>query len=245
MAMPQYEDRYSWQDYLAGSEGERLELIGGVPYAMSPAPRREHQRVVGVLTHLLYQALSDEPCGVYPAPFDVKLSANEADDAPTVVQPDLTVVCDESLLTEQGVSGAPELNIEVVAPDTGYHDRARKFDLYQRYGVREYWILDHTERVLEVYLLSFHEGEPRAAGGGAAGEAESAGHGAGEGEGAGAGKGAGEGEGAGAETARTTSPRYQRLGAFGPENHVTSVTIPAVRIDLSQVFPDGGAAGAS
>ncbi|MEX2445653.1 MAG: Uma2 family endonuclease [Alkalispirochaeta sp.] len=84
---------------------------------------------------------------------DVKLSRDEEDTRPTVVQPDLTVICDLEKLTEQGITGAPDLVIEIVSPDSGFHDRGRKFDLYRDTGVGEYWIVDPDERVVEVYRL--------------------------------------------------------------------------------------------
>jgi Uma2 family endonuclease len=144
---------YTYQDYRSWPEGERIELIRGVPYAMSPAPRREHQRLVMEMSRQLANALRDAPCDVYAAPFDVKLSADEEDDRPTIVQPDITVICDPAKLTDQGVTGAPDLVIEIVSPDSGFHDRGRKFDLYRDSGVREYWIVDPDERVVEVYQL--------------------------------------------------------------------------------------------
>ncbi|MFP4705408.1 MAG: Uma2 family endonuclease, partial [Spirochaetaceae bacterium] len=85
-------------------------------------------------------ALSGRPCRVY-------------DEAPTVVQPDITVTCDRSKLTEQGMTGPPDLVVEIVSPDSGLIDRRRKFDLYERFGVREYWMVDQDERVVEVYRL--------------------------------------------------------------------------------------------
>mgnify|MGYP006290890137 CR=1 FL=1 len=121
---------------------------------MSPAPRREHQNLVSELNYQVRGALKGGPCSVYPAPFDVKLSGESADEAPTVVQPDLTVICDSSKLTEQGVSGAPDLVVEIVSPDSGYHDRGRKYELYESYGVPEYWIVDPNEKVVEVYRLN-------------------------------------------------------------------------------------------
>ena len=165
MSLAEKDDWYSYHDYLSWPEGERVELIDGTPYAMSPAPRRDHQRIVSILNGQLYQALRETPCEVYPALFDVKLSPDEDDHRPTVVQPDLTIVCDPDKLTEQGVTGAPDLVIEIVSPDSGFHDRVwpeaplparpcilgRKFDLYRDSGVQEYWIVDPDERVIEVY----------------------------------------------------------------------------------------------
>jgi Uma2 family endonuclease len=150
----QPEQRYSWRDYLGWPADERFELVDGAPYAMSPAPRRRHQEIGGALFSQLYTALKESGCHVFIAPFDVKLSPDEMDEAPTVVQPDITVTCDDSKLTEQGMSGAPDLIIEIVSPDSGLADRGRKFDLYRRYGVREYWIADQEEQLVEVYLLT-------------------------------------------------------------------------------------------
>jgi Uma2 family endonuclease len=154
MAVPKMDERFSWQEYLSWAGDERFELIDGIPYMMSPAPRREHQALLLELGRQLANQLRGKPCSVYPAPFDVKLSGESADEAPTVVQPDLTVVCDSSKLTEQGVSGAPDLVVEIVSPDSGYHDRGRKYELYESYGVPEYWIVDPNEKVVEVYRLN-------------------------------------------------------------------------------------------
>lgn len=154
MEAPQPEQRYSWQEYLNWPADERFELVEGAPYAMSPAPRRRHQEIGGALFNQLYNALKESGCYVFIAPFDVKLSPDEMDDAPTVVQPDISVTCDESKLTEQGMTGPPDLIIEIVSPDSGLADRGRKFDLYRRYGVREYWIVDQEEQLVEVYLLT-------------------------------------------------------------------------------------------
>lgn len=153
MQLPKEAARYSWSDYLAWPGDERYELIEGIAYAMSPAPRRRHQETSRAIFRQVDSLLAEKPCEAYFAPFDVKLSADEDDDAPTVVQPDITVTCDRTKLTEQGMSGAPDLVIEIVSPDSGLIDRRRKFDLYERFGVTEYWIVDQDEKVVEVYRL--------------------------------------------------------------------------------------------
>ena len=151
------QERYTYSQYLTWPEGERYELIDGIAYAMSPAPRLEHQRISGEIHAQIHSDLKDGPCRVFAAPTDVRLSAIYAaeteDDEPTVVQPDLLVGCKEELFTERGVAGAPELIVEIISPESGYSDRKRKFDLYERYGVGEYWIVDPDERVVEVYIL--------------------------------------------------------------------------------------------
>lgn len=153
MQLPKEAERYRWSDYLAWPEGERYELIDGIAYAMSPAPQRRHQETSRAIFRQIDGSLAGKPCEAYFAPFDVKLSPDTDDDAPTVVQPDITVTCDRSKLTEQGMTGPPDLVIEIVSPESGLIDRRRKFDLYERFGVTEYWIVDHDERVVEVYRL--------------------------------------------------------------------------------------------
>ncbi|MFP4407236.1 MAG: Uma2 family endonuclease [Spirochaetaceae bacterium] len=153
MAVPKPEERYSWQEYLNWPTDERFELIEGVAYAMSPAPRRRHQEISGELFYQAYTALREGGCKVFAAPFDVKLSSDEDNDAPTVVQPDLTVCCDPEKLTEQGMTGPPDLVVEIVSPESGIADRRRKFAVYESYGVKEYWIVDQDEELVEVYVL--------------------------------------------------------------------------------------------
>ena len=87
MGIPKEFERYSYGDYLSWPEGERWELIDGVAYAMSPAPYRGHQEIVGELYRQFANYLLDKPCRVYTAPFDVKFNADEDDDAPTVLDP--------------------------------------------------------------------------------------------------------------------------------------------------------------
>lgn len=156
MALPERHEQetFSYTDYLSWGEwpqGERFELVQGEAFAMSPAPRLIHQTVSGELFGQIFNCLKDDPCLVFAAPTDVKLSPAEEDDRPTVVQPDLLVACAESLRTERGIVGAPELVIEILSPETGYADRKRKFGLYEKYGVREYWIVDIDEQVLELF----------------------------------------------------------------------------------------------
>lgn len=152
MDAPRFETEYSWQDYLNWPGDERFELIHGTPYAMSPAPRRRHQEVSGEIFRQAANALRGGPCRVFTAPFDVKLSPDEQDHAPTVVQPDVVVVCDAEKLTEQGMTGPPDLVVEVISSDSGIADRRRKFAVYEHFGVREYWLVDPEEELVEVYL---------------------------------------------------------------------------------------------
>ena len=70
-----------------------------------------------------------------------------------VVEPDISVVCDHDKLDEHGCKGAPDLVVEILSPSTQRHDRLVKLDLYQRAGVREYWIVSPNEKAVQVFLL--------------------------------------------------------------------------------------------
>ncbi|MDU9047758.1 MAG: Uma2 family endonuclease [Candidatus Electrothrix sp. Rat3] len=149
-------DRHmTYADYLTLPEDEQWELIEGVPCAMSPAPSRIHQKVSGRLFRQLDAFLEQKNCEVYYAPFDVRLQhAEETEDQiSTVVQPDLVVVCDPDKLDEKGCLGAPDLVIEIVSPSTASMDNIKKLALYEKYGVREYWIVHPVDQIVMVRYL--------------------------------------------------------------------------------------------
>jgi Uma2 family endonuclease len=97
--------------------------------------------------------LTDKICRAYPVPFDVRLPrGEEADnDVDTVVQPDLSVVCDAKKLDDRGCRGAPDLVVEVTSPSTASYDQIAKKALYERHGVREYWIVHPVDHIVWVY----------------------------------------------------------------------------------------------
>lgn len=71
----------------------------------------------------------------------------------TVVQPDIVVICDKSKIDSRGCNGAPDLVIEITSPSTGKNDLTIKFDLYQSYAVKEYWIVHPYEQTVMVFRL--------------------------------------------------------------------------------------------
>lgn len=148
-------DAFTYGDYRRWPDEARFELIDGEVYDMSPAPTRTHQGLVVELARQIGNLLLGRPCQVYVAPFDVRLPrANEADDAvDTVVQPDVAVICDPAKLDEAGCRGAPDWIIEVLSPRTAAKDQRQKRDLYERAGVREYWLVHPTDRTLMIYWL--------------------------------------------------------------------------------------------
>ena len=146
---------HTYADYLTWPDDLRYEIIDGFAYMMAPAPARRHQEVLGELFRQIADVLDGTPCRPFIAPFDVRLPrANEADAfIDTVVQPDISVVCDRSKLDERGCRGAPDWIIEVLSPSTAGHDQIVKRSLYERAGVREYWLVHPTDRTVIVYTL--------------------------------------------------------------------------------------------
>jgi Uma2 family endonuclease len=147
--------RHTYGEYCDWPEDQRYELIDGVAYAMAPAPSRQHQRLTFELAREIAGVLDGSGCEVNIAPFDVRLpQGDEADaDIATVVQPDISVVCDPSKLDARGCRGAPDWLIEVLSPSTAAHDQVRKLALYERHGVKEYWLVHPVDRVVIIYRL--------------------------------------------------------------------------------------------
>ena len=146
----QNEKYYTYNDYKTWGNETRYELIDGVPYMMS-SPSHIHQRVLRELFKQLAVFLTGKSCELFSAPSDVRLNPYEYDDI--VVQPDLFVVCDKSKLDGQSCIGAPDLIIEILSPSTEGHDRFVKLGLYQKAGVREYWIVDPDEKGILAHTL--------------------------------------------------------------------------------------------
>ena len=146
------DERFTYADYYSWDDGERWELIDGVPYSMSPAPTPPHQSISGNLHTQLNVFLKGKPCKVFIAPFDVRLFGL-GDKERTVLQPDITVVCDRSKLDKKGLNGTPDMVVEVLSPSSSRHDTLTKFNLYKRAGVREYWLINPGNNTLTVYLL--------------------------------------------------------------------------------------------
>lgn len=153
------EDSYNYSDYLKWPEDERWELIDGVPYNMTPSPSRIHQEILIALSTKFYTFLEDKECKVYYSPFDVRLPEGDEkqEEIKTVVQPDLVVVCDPSKLDDKGCLGAPDLIIEITSPSTARKDLKEKFSLYERTGVKEYWIVNPIDETVMVFRLDIQK----------------------------------------------------------------------------------------
>lgn len=152
-------ETYTFADYLSWDSPERYELIDGEPVLLA-APSPSHQEISGAIYAQLWNYLEGKKkCKAYPAPFDVRLFEQEGDspeNVDTVVQPDITLVCDLSRLDDHGYRGAPDMLLEILSPSTRRYDRLTKLELYQRAGVKEYWIVNPEEQTAQVYLLDEH-----------------------------------------------------------------------------------------
>ncbi len=150
------EGLYTYADYKTWPDDERWELINGVAYGMSPAPKRDHQKVSIRITAQIFSQLEGKSCEVYNAPLDVKLSAlpgEDNNDIDIVVQPDILVVCDPDKLDDDGCNGAPDWVIEILSPSTAYKDGNEKLLLYEKYRVKEYWIIQPGAKMVFIYEL--------------------------------------------------------------------------------------------
>lgn len=149
------QQHHTYGEYLTWHDGLRWELIDGEAYLMSPAPTPTHQRLTGELFRQIADALEGHRCEVFITPFDVRLPQGDEADAlvDTVVQPDLTIVCDPRKIDERGCRGAPDWVIEVLSPTTAAHDQTKKLAVFERAGVRECWFVHPTDRTVAVYLL--------------------------------------------------------------------------------------------
>lgn len=157
MGLPAVKDDrvYRYRDYRQWPEDERWELIDGVASDMSPAPSTAHQAISMELATLIRSHLGRTGCRVFAAPFDVLLpeTPGQPDDEVTnLVQPDLAVICDPAKLKSFGCVGAPDWVIEILSPYTSRRDLAEKHALYERHGVREYWVVDPGNRYIHVYV---------------------------------------------------------------------------------------------
>ena len=149
--------RYSYADYLTWIDDVRRELIEGI-VKMMPAPLSKHAEVSSNISWHLENVVRKKKgnCKVFHAPFDVRLPKdcnNDNNKIHTVVQPDISVICDLSKIDKRGCCGAPDMIVEIFSPSTGKRDLHDKFLIYQEAGVREYWIVYPENEAVNVFYL--------------------------------------------------------------------------------------------
>ncbi len=155
---------YTYADYLTWPEELRYELIHGQAYCMT-APSTLHQKISMELCIQLGQHFRNTDCQVFAAPFDVKLPEKneEKSQVSNVVQPDISVICDKNKIDEKGCQGAPDWIIEILSPSTAAKDYIQKLALYERHGVKSYWLVHPMDKLITIYqqTASDNYGKPK------------------------------------------------------------------------------------
>ncbi|MES2704046.1 MAG: Uma2 family endonuclease [Bacteroidota bacterium] len=146
---------YTYADYFKWQFEERVELIKGKIFRMSPAPSRLHQKIAGYIHLRIGNFLENKPCEVYTAPFDVRIPKKTKADKEiiTVLQPDVCVICDLNKLDKKGCLGAPDIVVEVLSPGNNAKELRNKYAVYEEAGVKEYWIVSPQDQWVQVHRL--------------------------------------------------------------------------------------------
>ena len=125
----------------------RDEMLNGKVVLMSPRPAVNHNRVIGNIFFAFMGYLRGKTCEPFTDGTDVYLTEKDR------VIPDVMIICKKEIIKRKGVFGVPDLIVEVLSPGTEKRDRGYKKDLYEKSGVREYWLVEPETQTVEVYLL--------------------------------------------------------------------------------------------
>ena len=142
-------DRYTYKDYLLIDDDKRYEILRG-GLIMVPAPFTIHQRLLIRLSVIFSNFIKEKKLGeMLVAPTDVVLAED------TVVQPDILFINKERLdiIKEAAIMDSPDLIVEIISPSSASYDTVEKRDIYEEYGVKEYWLVFPQEKVIEVLTL--------------------------------------------------------------------------------------------
>lgn len=145
----EHEKRYTYADYYAINDEKRYEVMEGA-LMMVPAPNTSHQRISSEIEYLFVKFVKENNLGfVFDAPTDVVLSND------VVVQPDILFISNDraGIIGEQAIMGAPDLVVEIISPSSSFNDSVRKKEIYQRFGVKEYWLVFPEEKAVEILTL--------------------------------------------------------------------------------------------
>ncbi len=150
--------RYTFADYLTWFDDKRRELWNGFIQIMSPATNLYHQQTAfDIVSNLIdIKKKSKNKCKIFFAPFDVRFPKNnnkEDEKIYTVVQPDIVIICDKNKLDKKGCIGAPDFIAEIISPSTAKIDMEDKYQLYEKEGVKEYWLVFPHEKIIQSFIL--------------------------------------------------------------------------------------------
>lgn len=158
-----FDQKYSYAEYLTWQFRERVELINGLLYPMERSGGTRHQQVCGSLLFFIHTYLKQTKKGqIFSIPFDVRLSKKHNlpthHQVDTVVEPDLSIICDPSKLDDLGCNGSPDWIIEIFSFSESMNkkDTTIKLSLYESVGIREYWIVDPFKNLVTAYCLDQH-----------------------------------------------------------------------------------------
>lgn len=151
-----YSGTYTYADYLKWTIEERLELIKGKIFRMTPAPNMRHQWISTKIFGPIWSALRHRSCKVFSAPFDVRLprKSKNDEDIITVLQPDICVICDPAKLDDRGCIGAPDIVVEILSPSNNKKELKNKYEVYEESGVKEYWVVSPQDKTFLAYILN-------------------------------------------------------------------------------------------
>lgn len=148
-ALPAENLHYTYEDYLQIEDEHRYEVLKGELIRVA-APYTIHQRVLGNLYFTISKFIREKGLGrIFVAPTDVVL-ANDV-----VVQPDILFIGKgrTGIIGEKAIMGAPDLVVEIVSPTSASYDTIEKRDIYEKNGVKEYWLVFPQEKAVEVLTI--------------------------------------------------------------------------------------------
>jgi len=125
-------------------EPPKHEIIDGKTFLMSPSATPNHNRAVLNISGIFMNYLSGKSCEVFND-VDVHLEKD-------IVIPDVLIVCDKEKIKSDGIHGAPDVVVEVLSPATSKRDKGYKFRLYERSGVKEYWLVNTHSLSVDIYV---------------------------------------------------------------------------------------------
>ena len=141
--------KWTYEEYYRLNDEKRYEVLEGELIEMS-SPSSEHQIIIGNLSSMLWVFLKENNLGqMISSPIDVIFDENNT------FQPDIVFISKENkqIIQDRGIFGSPDLVVEILSKSTEKKDRGLKFKAYEKFGVREYWLVDPRKKSIEVFVL--------------------------------------------------------------------------------------------